>query len=491
MSRMLARTRRTAPRAARRRKAPARTFAAHADGCTARIAAWESASLPHVRHDFSRAPILAPASASITGRKRDIDAAAAVDEAVRSPAQSLDGDIRANMEQRFGRDLGAVRVHTGERAAQSARAVNARAYTVGPHVVFAAAQYQPKTPAGRRLLAHELVHVLQQDASGASAHSADLDVVSATDPSERQADMVAAHVLRGGGEIPRLIPARSGAVQRVAADRREGTLPHREATELVRCIDIMGEETEPATCTPNRPLTWADFTGTPPTSPSFSAWTVADIREVAFSPPGGFCRHEVLGEPLEVRRKFQAFLDGSASWVLPKWANATDPAANGCDQQITDCQTFFNGQTAAGLTGGDRRLSTPPGCPAAIPYPASAVAHSFDECESVLRPACMTREPLESARLLHHEQGHFDIACKLAEKANAAVAAGGDPDALLRGAKALLRPTTSRYDADTRHGCDPGAQSTWDGRIAAGLPTINVVPIQQPAPRRRTRRTRP
>jgi hypothetical protein len=191
-----------------------------------------------------------------------------------------------------------------------------------------------------------------------------------------------------------------------------------------------------------------------------------------------------------VRHKFQAFIDGPGSWVLPRWANATDPTQNGCNQQITNCQTFFNNQPA-GMTGSTFTLSTPGGCPAAIPYPASAVAHDLGECESVLRPACMTREPLESARLLHHEQGHFDIACKLAEKANAAVAAGGNPDALLRGARALLQPTSDQYDADTSHGCNATAQSTWDGRIAAGLPTVNVVPIQQPAARTRGRRRTP
>jgi hypothetical protein len=66
-------------------------------------------------------------------------------------------------------DFGAVRVHADSRAAASARAVGARAYTVGSHIVFGAGRYAPRTGEGRSLLAHELTHVLQQTGGGASA----------------------------------------------------------------------------------------------------------------------------------------------------------------------------------------------------------------------------------------------------------------------------------------------------------------------------------
>ncbi len=74
----------------------------------------------------------------------------------------LDASVRLFMEPRFGHDFGNVRVHTGERAAESARSVNALAYTVGRDVVFGAGQYQPESQSGRRLIAHELQHVRQQ-----------------------------------------------------------------------------------------------------------------------------------------------------------------------------------------------------------------------------------------------------------------------------------------------------------------------------------------
>jgi Domain of unknown function (DUF4157) len=85
-----------------------------------------------------------------------------VHEVLRSPGQPLDPATRAFMEPRFGHDLSHVRVHTDSRAAQSAEAVAARAYTVGQNIVFAAGTYAPNTDTGRRLLAHELTHTFQQ-----------------------------------------------------------------------------------------------------------------------------------------------------------------------------------------------------------------------------------------------------------------------------------------------------------------------------------------
>ena len=82
-----------------------------------------------------------------------------------SPGQPLDAGTRSFMEPRFGQDFSGVRVHTGGQAAESARAVNARAYTVGRDVVFGKGQYAPGSDEGRRLMAHELVHVEQQMAT--------------------------------------------------------------------------------------------------------------------------------------------------------------------------------------------------------------------------------------------------------------------------------------------------------------------------------------
>jgi hypothetical protein len=76
--------------------------------------------------------------------------------------QPLESDVQARMERRFGADLADVRVHTGQQAAASAASVQAHAYTVGNEIVFNQGHYDPASPAGDRVLAHELTHVLQQ-----------------------------------------------------------------------------------------------------------------------------------------------------------------------------------------------------------------------------------------------------------------------------------------------------------------------------------------
>ncbi|MGJ5179592.1 eCIS core domain-containing protein [Bradyrhizobium oligotrophicum] len=85
-----------------------------------------------------------------------------VHEVLRAPGQPLERAARSTMESRFGQSFAGVRIHTDARAAASARAVGARAYTVGHNVVFGAGHYSPASSAGQRLLAHELAHVVQQ-----------------------------------------------------------------------------------------------------------------------------------------------------------------------------------------------------------------------------------------------------------------------------------------------------------------------------------------
>lgn len=85
-----------------------------------------------------------------------------VHEVVRSSGRPLDAAVRSFMEPRFGHDFSGVRVHTDSNAAQSASSVNALAYTVGRDIVFNSGQYNPTVESGRRILAHELTHVIQQ-----------------------------------------------------------------------------------------------------------------------------------------------------------------------------------------------------------------------------------------------------------------------------------------------------------------------------------------
>ena len=98
----------------------------------------------------------------------------AVEQVLASPGQPLDAEARAFFEPRFGHDFSRVRVHADAAAGQSARDVSALAYTVGRDIVFGAGRYAPGTHEGRRLLAHELAHVIQQGA-GPAAVQRDFD----------------------------------------------------------------------------------------------------------------------------------------------------------------------------------------------------------------------------------------------------------------------------------------------------------------------------
>jgi hypothetical protein len=118
-----------------------------------------------------------------------------VSRALDSPGRPLDAATRSFMEPRFGRDLGAVRIHTDSQAAESARAVNASAYTVGHDIAFGAGQYRPASPEGAALLAHELAHTVQQGGLQRSHAAGDLTMVSESDASEREAAAAAADVL--------------------------------------------------------------------------------------------------------------------------------------------------------------------------------------------------------------------------------------------------------------------------------------------------------
>ena len=93
------------------------------------------------------------------------DVPSIVHEALRSPGQPLDAGTRAYMEPRFEHDFSQVRVHADTKAAESAKSVNALAYTVGRDMVFGRGQYAPGTSEGRKLLGHELTHTIQQQAA--------------------------------------------------------------------------------------------------------------------------------------------------------------------------------------------------------------------------------------------------------------------------------------------------------------------------------------
>jgi hypothetical protein len=159
----------------------------------------ESLKAPEQKRRGSEEPI----------QRREIDASGpetappVVHEVLRSSGRPLDSATRSFMEPRFGHDFSRVRVHTSAAAADSAMAVNALAYTVGTDVVFGAGRYDPESASGRRLLAHELAHVVQQSRGDHRVQPASIGstrgipVGAEDDELEREADQAADKAMRG------------------------------------------------------------------------------------------------------------------------------------------------------------------------------------------------------------------------------------------------------------------------------------------------------
>jgi len=144
-----------------------------------------------------------------------------VHDVLRSPGQPLDAATRASMEPRFGHDFSKVRIHADARANESARSVNALAYTVGPQIVFGAGLYQPGAASGQRLLAHELTHVVQQH--GQSADGQPLRVGPSTDSYEQEAEHAASATTHE--EAFHSAEHASGLIQRQAAGPSSSPAP--------------------------------------------------------------------------------------------------------------------------------------------------------------------------------------------------------------------------------------------------------------------------
>jgi Domain of unknown function (DUF4157) len=131
----------------------------------------------------SRQPAMAEKAA------RDRLAPPLAEDVVASAGRPLDQGLARAFGARFGRDFSAVRVHVGSRAGESARQAGARAYAVGPHLVFAEGQFRPDSTAGESLLAHELAHVAQSPSVPAAG--APLRLAPAEAPEETVAERAA------------------------------------------------------------------------------------------------------------------------------------------------------------------------------------------------------------------------------------------------------------------------------------------------------------
>lgn len=164
-----------------------------------------------------------------------------VGEVLASPGHPLDPATRAEMEPPFGQDFSQVRVHTDAKAAESARAVDALAYTVGRDVVFGSGYFRPAAQDGRQLLAHELAHVVQQ---GRSARVAGVGAGA-----EQEADRAAARMVSGApvGRLTAVAPALQRQHAGAAAHGKHPAAPKPKPLMLGSCTPVKDD------CKPSKP----------------------------------------------------------------------------------------------------------------------------------------------------------------------------------------------------------------------------------------------
>lgn len=216
----------------------------------------EDAGLMYRAAAAGRTDVLGPAG--LLGLQRAVGNAgvAGVVEEERSPVLDvvgssggapLDAETRMDMESRLGHDFGDVRVHTDSRAHDSAKAVNAHAYTVGSNVVFQRDKYDPSSTEGRTMLAHELTHVVQQR-SGPVDGTPTGGGIQVSDPSDRFEREAAANAERAvaAPSTPSTVGTSGPAVQRQDAPPEEEEKPDEEAGPTAQGAFIQREADEPA-----------------------------------------------------------------------------------------------------------------------------------------------------------------------------------------------------------------------------------------------------
>ena len=145
-----------------------------------------------------------------------------VHDVVNSGGRPIEPDVREDMEARLGHDFSDVRIHDDATAADSAKAVNAHAYTVGSNVVFQRDVYDPSSAQGKTTLAHELTHVIQQRSGPVDGTSAPggIKVSDPSDRFEREASANADRVMAGPAPVQAL-GVSAPAVQREEAPEEE------------------------------------------------------------------------------------------------------------------------------------------------------------------------------------------------------------------------------------------------------------------------------
>jgi uncharacterized protein DUF4157 len=155
-----------------------------------------------------------------------------------SAGRTLDRATRNFLEPRFGRDFSQVRIHTDGEAGRSAQAVSAQAYTVRNHIVFGANRYSPHTPEGRKLLMHEVAHVVQQEGAGRESNG-QLRVGAPDAAEERDADSMANLATSHGSRAAATAPVGARASGAPALRRTVVVDPPGSAGEILGMFNFL------------------------------------------------------------------------------------------------------------------------------------------------------------------------------------------------------------------------------------------------------------
>jgi hypothetical protein len=160
--------------------------------------------------------------------------------------------------------------------------------------------------------------------------------------------------------------------------------------------------------------------------------------------------------------RIAADADQADSWVNRRTV-AVDGRPAATTGAVRDCEKAMSRKNAADYT-----WTPSSSCPASAEIRSSATANSRDECETVIGAQLDTEDQADMARLLRHEQYHMNLACTLASLGNDQVAAGTAVATALKRVIAASSREQRTYDNDTKHGCDSGAQGTWEANIDSG-----------------------
>jgi hypothetical protein len=177
--------------------------------------------------DFSRMPLFAPLFIQRKSDYRQLNdvyeqetdqqkAFCSAQLALSSPSITLDAPVREHMGTMLQFDFDSVKIHNNAVAANSAQQLNARAYTANGHVVFGAGEYQPRHKEGRKLIAHELTHVVQQFQHSAAAKNV---ISQPSEPAEIEAGKIAdAAISAEPMNVPKRLAAPPAQLMRAPAE---------------------------------------------------------------------------------------------------------------------------------------------------------------------------------------------------------------------------------------------------------------------------------